>query len=56
VGLERARDMATDALTRLEGATLWIVTADDMRPMERAVAALIAEARTASAQTSHNNA
>jgi TetR/AcrR family transcriptional repressor of nem operon len=56
MALKRAEEMATDALTRLEGATLWIVTAGDMRPMERAVDALIAEAIAASTQISHNNA
>jgi len=39
-----AREMAADALTRLEGATLWAVIDDDRQPMERAVKGLLAEA------------
>jgi TetR/AcrR family transcriptional regulator, transcriptional repressor for nem operon len=40
-----ANSMATDALVRLEGATLWIVVSDDAKPMRRALKALIKEAR-----------
>jgi TetR/AcrR family transcriptional regulator, transcriptional repressor for nem operon len=45
VGADRAEDLATDALVRLEGATLWIITSSDVRPMERAVSSLIDEAK-----------
>jgi AcrR family transcriptional regulator len=40
-----AHAMATDALTRLEGATLWAVIDGDTQPMQRAVEALLADAR-----------
>ena len=40
-----ANTVATDALVRLEGATLWIVVAQDAQPMQRALKVLIAEAR-----------
>jgi TetR/AcrR family transcriptional repressor of nem operon len=43
---DRAYEIATDALVRLEGATLWIITTDDRRPMQRALATLLAEARS----------
>jgi TetR/AcrR family transcriptional regulator, transcriptional repressor for nem operon len=42
---DRAQEIATDALVRLEGATLWIITTDDRGPMQRALAALLAEAK-----------
>lgn len=42
---DTAQAMATDALTRLEGATLWAVIDGDTRPMQRAVDASLAEAR-----------
>ncbi|EJN01674.1 transcriptional regulator [Phyllobacterium sp. YR531] len=48
IGVERAEQMATDALLRLEGATLWLASMGDAAPMERAVTALIAEADAAS--------
>ncbi|MEP7042080.1 MAG: helix-turn-helix domain-containing protein [Dokdonella sp.] len=44
---ERAREIASDALTRLEGATLWTVIDDDTRPMDRAVSSLLDEVRCA---------
>ncbi|MEP7454985.1 helix-turn-helix domain-containing protein [Phyllobacterium sp. SB3] len=47
VGAELAEQMATDALLRLEGATLWLATMGDQAPMNRAVKALIAEAEAA---------
>jgi TetR/AcrR family transcriptional repressor of nem operon len=40
-----ARMLATDALVRIEGATLWLVTHDDATPMARALAASLDEAR-----------
>ena len=42
---DTAHAMATDALTRLEGATLWAVIDSDTRPMQRAVDTLLAEAK-----------
>lgn len=42
---DTAHAMATDALTRLEGATLWTVIDGDTLPMQRAVDALLADAR-----------
>lgn len=42
---KRAATVATDALVRLEGATLWVVIEDDPQPMQRALKSLIAEAR-----------
>jgi TetR/AcrR family transcriptional repressor of nem operon len=45
LGAKLAGTVATDALVRLEGATLWIVVAEDAQPMQRALKALIAEAR-----------
>jgi TetR/AcrR family transcriptional repressor of nem operon len=42
---KRAATVATDALVRLEGATLWIVIENDPHPMQRALKTLIAEAR-----------
>ncbi|MBB6244031.1 TetR/AcrR family transcriptional regulator [Rhodanobacter sp. MP1X3] len=46
---KRATTVATDALVRLEGATLWTVIANDPQPMQRALKALIAEARALNA-------
>ncbi len=43
VGLQRARDLATDALARLEGATIWLVTEDDPAPLDRALTASLNE-------------
>ncbi len=39
IGPQRAKDLATDALSRLEGATLWLVTENDVAPLERALTA-----------------
>ena len=47
MGVTLAEQLATDALLRLEGATLWLATMDDQAPMERAVKSLIAEAQAA---------
>lgn len=43
---DMAQAMATDALTRLEGATLWMVIDGDQQPLQRAVTSLLAEARS----------
>ena len=45
LGAKTAATVATDALVRLEGATLWTVVSDDAQPMQRALKALIKEAR-----------
>lgn len=42
LGAEEAQIVAADTLARLEGATLWLATTGDARPMQRAKAALIA--------------
>ena len=47
MGQNLAEQLATDALLRLEGATLWLAMMDDKAPMERAVKTLIAEANVA---------
>lgn len=41
LGVEEAQTVAADTLARLEGATLWLATTGDPRPMQRAVKALI---------------
>lgn len=41
--------MAADALSRLEGSTVWLVIADDDAPMRRAVEALTREANAVAA-------
>lgn len=46
---EVAQDLATDTITLLEGATLWLVTMEDESPMKRAVRDLVARADAASA-------
>lgn len=43
----RAETLAADALVRLEGATLMIAVFNDVTPMERAVEAVLGEAREA---------
>jgi hypothetical protein len=35
--------LATDALSRLEGATIWLVTENDAAPLARALAASLKE-------------
>jgi AcrR family transcriptional regulator len=42
LGAEEAQLVAADTLARLEGATLWLATTGDARPMRRAVEALVA--------------
>lgn len=39
-----AEDLAVEAITRIEGATLWLVISGDATPLEQAVAALSAQA------------
>lgn len=53
VGPKLAEQLATDALLRLEGATLWLAAMDDQAPMERAVLTLLAEANAAA--TTHKS-
>lgn len=44
---DRARDLATDAIARLEGATLWTIVDGDVTPMARALRTSLAEAEAA---------
>jgi TetR/AcrR family transcriptional regulator, transcriptional repressor for nem operon len=46
---EAAHDLATDTITLLEGATIWLATMGDDGPMKRAVCDLVARADAASA-------
>lgn len=44
-----AEELAMDTLASLEGGSLWLVLAGDARPLDRAVAALVARAGAAAA-------
>jgi TetR/AcrR family transcriptional repressor of nem operon len=41
---EHATEMASDAISRIEGATVWLTTLDDVSPMRRAVKSILADA------------
>ncbi|MET0934902.1 MAG: helix-turn-helix domain-containing protein [Luteibacter sp.] len=47
VGEQRAKELAGDAIARLEGATVWTVVDDDTAPMQRALRLSLSEAKAA---------